>query len=55
MRKTTIALAILTVSFVFLTYWGIKKLELPTFSDQTIRLSLDEKIESTNENISTNP
>ena len=46
MRKTTIVLAILTVSFVFLTYWGIKKLELPNFSDQTIRLSLDEKIES---------
>ena len=46
MRKTTLLLAILTLGFISLTYWGFKKLELPTFSDQTIRLSLDEKIES---------
>lgn len=46
MRKSTILLAILTLCFFFLTHWVFKKLELPRISEQMIRLSLDEKVES---------
>lgn len=46
MRKTTIILASLTVGFFFLTYWSWKHLNFSPVSETTIRLSLDDKVES---------
>ena len=46
MKKMTIALAVLTAGFVFLTYWSWKNLKFSSISDTSLRMSLDDKIES---------
>lgn len=46
MRKTTIVLAALTAGFVFLTYMSWKHLKLTTVEETSLRLSLDDKVES---------
>lgn len=46
MRKTTTILAVLTVGLVFLTWWSWKQLKLSPQSETSIRLSLDDKVES---------
>jgi oligopeptide transport system substrate-binding protein len=46
MRKTTILLAVLSVSFLFLTVWTWKRLQLTPISSTTLRLSLDNVVES---------
>ena len=46
MRKTTILLAALTAGFIFLTYWSWEHLELSPVTSTSIRLSLDDKVES---------
>lgn len=46
MRKTTILLAALTAGFLFLTYWSWKHLKFSPVTSTTIRLSLDDKVES---------
>lgn len=46
MRKITTLLAGMTLVFFYLTYLGIKKLKLTSLSEQTIHLTLDDKIDS---------
>lgn len=46
MRKTTIVLAILSVAFFFLAYKSWKHLNISPSSQTSLRLSLDDKVES---------
>lgn len=46
MRKTTIVLAALTAGLLFFTFWGWKNFKFSSMSDSTIRLTLDDKVES---------
>lgn len=46
MRKTTIVLAALTAGFLFLTYWSWKHLNFTPISSTSLRLTLDDKVES---------
>jgi ABC-type oligopeptide transport system substrate-binding subunit len=46
MRKTTIVLAAVTAGLLFLTFWGWKNFKFSTMSETSIRLSLDDKVES---------
>ncbi len=46
MKKMTIALAVMTAGFLFLTYWSWKNLKFSSISDTSLRMSLDDKIES---------
>lgn len=46
MRKTTIVLAALTAGFLFFGYWGWKNINFGSISETSIRLSLDDKVES---------
>lgn len=46
MKKTTIVLALLTVGLTFVTVWSWKKLSFSPLSSTSLRLSLDDKVES---------
>jgi oligopeptide transport system substrate-binding protein len=46
MKKTTIVLAVLTAGFMFLTHWSWKHLRISSNSETSLRLSLDDKVES---------
>jgi oligopeptide transport system substrate-binding protein len=46
MRKTTIVMAALTAGLIFLTIWSWRHLKLSPLSETSIRLSLDDKVES---------
>jgi ABC-type transport system substrate-binding protein len=46
MRKTTIILAALTAGFIFLTVWSWKHLNFSPITSTSLRLSLDDKVES---------
>ncbi|WPU66030.1 ABC transporter substrate-binding protein [Peredibacter starrii] len=46
MRKTTIVLAVLVAGFAFLTVWTWKKLNFSPISETSLRLSLDNVVES---------
>ena len=46
MRKTTIVLAAITAGLLFITFWGWKNFKFSSMSESSIRLSLDDKVES---------
>lgn len=46
MKKTTIVLALLTVGLTFATVWSWKKLKFSPLKSTSLRLSLDDKVES---------
>lgn len=46
MRKSTIILAVLTVGLCFMTYWSWKHLNISGANETTLRLTLDDKVES---------
>ncbi|MFP5386127.1 MAG: ABC transporter substrate-binding protein [Bacteriovoracia bacterium] len=46
MRKTTLLLAALTAAFFFLAFWSFQHLKLPDVHKTTLRLTLDDKVES---------
>lgn len=46
MRKSTIVLAALTAGFLFLTYWSWRHLKFSPVSSTSLRLTLDDKVES---------
>lgn len=46
MRKTTIVLAALTAGLLFFTYWGWNNINFGSINETSIRLSLDDKVES---------
>lgn len=46
MRKTTIVLAALTAGLIFLTVWSWKHLKFSPMTTTSLRLSLDDKVES---------
>lgn len=46
MRKTTILLAALTAGLLFFTYWSWKHWNFSSMSETSIRLTLDDKVES---------
>jgi oligopeptide transport system substrate-binding protein len=46
MRKTTIFFALLTTALIFLTVWSWKHLNLAPLSETSLRLTLDDRVES---------
>lgn len=46
MRKTTTIFAVLIAGFVFTGYWVFKSVKFPSFRESSLRLALDDKIES---------